>query len=408
VPDPDFGGLRTAVEDAAARAPFESLRARAAARRRRRVGLAAAGVAALTALVVVTVPRTSPGPPAEPVPTSTPPTESAGRQLVVDTAFGRTTTYALIGECTPADVCSYQLLSSTDSGRTWVRLPSPLGPLPSGDGFSAELRVTGDDDLAVLDPASGRLHVSTDRGRTFATRVRRSGPPLDAVPPGLRAETTYCGGDGCAPARVVVLDPATGLESALRAQPIARSKHNDLTTGADGRIWAAGRDGDRLVSAVSDDRGRSWRQLAPLGGPPARLYRLVPVPGGGAYLVTGREDARDVLNAFSDLWRLDGARWVRVTPAGIPRSALTAVGLADGELLLTEEDGGTWRTSGRGTRIARAPDPVVDGGPLPVAVLERSGGLIVGETGVADGRGPYVLVSADEGRTWDRRTIVPR
>ena len=229
------------------------------------------------------------------------------------------------------------------------------------------------------------------------------------MPPGLqRSRPTWCGGDDCRPARVVVLDPATGLESPLRTQPIARSTHNDVTTGADGRIWVAGRDGDRLVSAVSDDRGRSWRQLAPLGGPPVRLYRLVPVPGGGAYLVTGRQDAQDVLNAFSDLWRLDGARWVRVTPAGIPRSALTAVGLADGELLLTEEDGGTWRTSGRGTRIARDPDPVVDGVPLPVAVLERSGGLIVGETGIAAGRGPYVLVSEDDGRTWDRLTIAAR
>ena len=396
--DPDFGGLRTAVEDAAVPVPFLTLRDRAARRRRRWLGSAAAGTAAVVVLAVLALPR--PGPAPDPALEPTPPPAPPAGQLI-DTAFGRTTAYALLGSCEPAGTgCRYELLSSGDEGRSWTRLRSPVPPPAPDDGFSAELLVTGDDDLTVRDPARDRVHTSTDRGRTFTARALRPGPALDAVPPGLRVEQTWCGGDPCGPSRLVVLDPATGRQSPLRAQPLPRSTLIDVATGDDGRIWVAGPDGDRVVSAVSRDRGRTWRQLPALTGPPVVLLHLVPLPGAdaGAYLLTGRRDRSDaVLNVFSDLWRLDGAGWTRVTPRGAPRSALTAVGLSDGELLLTTEEGGTWRTSGRGTRIAR--DPA--GGAL--AVLRRSGPLLVGWTGAGE-----LLVSADDGRSWEPRPVVVR
>lgn len=421
MPDPDFGGLRTAVEDAAVRAPFESLRARAAARRRRRVGLTAAGAAALTALAVVAVPRTGPAP--EPGFTSAP-TEAAVPTpgppgvppvVMVAIAFGRSTAYALLGDCPgTAPTCTYRLVASPDAGRTWTTLPSPLPALSGNEGFSAELLVTGDDDLTVLDRARRRAYASTDRGRSFAERVLRDGPPIDAVPPGLRVEQTWCDGDDCSPARLVVFDPATGRTSPLRAQPVTGSTMLAVATGDDGRIWVAGQDRDGVALALSGDRGRTWQALpTPAGIGRVRLMRLVPLPGrgAGAFLLTGREDEQDVLNAFSDLWRLDDAdpRWVRVTPPGAPRSALTAVGLSDGELLLTAEGGGLWRTSDRGERIARDPDPQVGGLALPLATVSRSGSLLIARSDVTDlDNDLELLVSADEGRTWDRRPLPPR
>lgn len=390
--EPDFRGLRTAVEDAVERAPYETLRRRAAGRRRRRTGLVATGVAAVAAVAVLALPRVDPasepaGPPA-PVPVT---------GQLVDIAFGRTAAYALLGDCEPAVTgCRYDLLASGDAGRTWTRLRAPLPPPADGDGFSAELLVTGDDDLAVRDPIRARIHVSTDRGRTFAVRTPAPGPAVDAVPPGLHPEATQCGGEGCRPARVVVLDPATGRQHPLRSQPVTGSTHLDVAVGVDGRIWVTGRDGGRLVTAVSADRGRSWQTLGALSGPPVRLYRVVPLPGpgAGAYLVTGQEDDQRALNAFSDLWRLDGTGWTRVTPPGAPWSALTSVGLLDGELLLTTEQSEVWRTSGRGTRIDREPAA----GPL--SLLRRTGSLLVGESDNGT-----LTVSGDDGLSWEPRLV---
>jgi hypothetical protein len=385
--------------------------------RGRRRAVAVAGTVLVVAAAAVLAARSTSDPPPAPVPAGPlAPSSPADRtqagpavvsDQVIQTAFGATTAYALLGGC-PGGRCAYAVLASTDEGRSWVRLPTPLPPPRGNDGFSAELRVTGDDDLAVLDPLHQRLFASTDRGRTFVTRVMGAGPAVDAVPPGLRAEQTRCASEACGPARVVVLDPATGRTSPLRAQPLPRSGHLEVATGDDGRIWVAGLDGDRLVSAVSGDRGRTWRALPPLAGLPLRLVRLVPVPGGGgAYLLTGRQDAQDVLNAFSELWRADGAdpRWVGVTPPGKPASALSVVGLSDGELLLTEEGGGAWRTSGGGTRIAREPDPTVDDFALPLERLERAGPLLVARPSTGDA---VLLVSADDGRSWERRPITGR
>lgn len=414
--DPDFDGLRTAVEDAAARAPFDSLLTRAGARRRRRRaagGTAALGLIGALAATVLVLPGTNrgidpgPTPPvtAEPTPSTTEPGRPARR--LIQTAFGSTTAYALLGGCTgtgPA-ACAYEVLSSPDAGRTWSRLRTPLPPLP-GDGskgFSAELLVTGGDDLTLLDWLRGRAYASTDRGRTFATRIVREGPAIDAVPPGLQVRATQCDRAGCRASGLTVFDPATGLIAPLRSQPPVGSEPQGVG-GDDGRIWAAGQDGDLLSSAVSRDRGRTWQKLSPVpAGGRLHLVRVVALPGrdAGAFLLAGRSRP-NVLNTFSDLWRLDDPdpRWVRVTPPGAPPSALSVVGLAEGELLLTTEEGGTWRTSGRGTRIARVPDPQAAGLTLPLHLLYRTGKLLVGQLEVS------LLVSEDEGRTWDYRVVV--
>lgn len=417
--EPDFDGLRTAVEDAAARTPFGSLLARAGARRRRRraaAGTAALGLVGALAAGTLALPGTAdrtvePGP--GPAVTPRPAPSGVGTQ-VIQTAFGRTTAYALLGRC-PGEGpsgCRYELLSSPDAGRTWTRLRAPLPPLPGdgSEGFSAELLVTGADDLTVLDRLRGRAYASTDLGRTFAVRVLRAGPALEAVPPGLQVEATQCGSDGCPGAQLVVFDPDTGRTSPLRAQPVPGVKSLAVATGDDGRIWAVGQDGATALSAISPDRGRTWRTLPPTPSSSGiRLLRIVPLPGrdAGAFLLTGGDEPRNVLNTFSQLWRLDDRdpRWVRVTPPGAPASALTVVGLTPGELLLTAEHGGVWRTAGRGTRIAREPDPQADGAALPLFVLERAGTLLIGrsEVGRPD---PYVLVSQDEGRSWDRRDLV--
>jgi len=418
VSHPDFDGLRAAVEDAAARAPFDSLLARARGRRRRRRaagGTAALGLVGALATTVLVLPGTNrvidpdPTPPvtAEPAPSPTGPTGRPARQLI-QTAFGSTTAYALLGGCTgtgPA-ACAYEVLSSPDAGRTWSRLRTPLPPLPgdASEGFAAQLLVTGEDDLTLLDWLRGRAYASTDKGRTFATRAIRMGPPIDGVPPGLQVSATQCAPARCQAVGLTVFDPATGLIAPLRSQPPVGSEPHGVSVGDDGRIWAAGQDGSLLSSAVSRDRGRTWRKLAPVpAGGRLRLVRVVALPGreAGAFLLAGR-NSPNVLNTFSDLWRLDDPdpRWIRVMPPGAPPSALSVVGLVKRELLLTEEEGGAWRTSGRGTRIAREPDPQAPGLALPLRLLYRTGGLLVGQLDVS------MLVSEDEGRTWDYRIVV--
>ena len=108
MPDPDFGGLRTAVEDAATRAPFESLRGRAAgsapAPRSAWPRPAWSRVAALAAVTRARAPASGPEPGFDP-PRPRRPATPAQRvrperhRWWSDTAFGRSTAYALLGEC---------------------------------------------------------------------------------------------------------------------------------------------------------------------------------------------------------------------------------------------------------------------------------------------------------------------
>jgi hypothetical protein len=93
------------------------------------------------------------------------------------------------------------------------------------------------------------------------------------------------------------------------------------------------------LTAVSADRGRSWRTIPLAAGMVLTdPVVLASVPGGGAYLVGRRP------NDLPDVRRIDGpgGDWRRITPPDGPNSAYSAVVDARG-LLVGDGNGKAWR-----------------------------------------------------------------
>jgi hypothetical protein len=412
--DLDLAGLRTAVEDAAERAPFAHLVERAAIRRRRRIGtglglLALVLVAALAA-TTGTARLRSDRPPATPPPSQE--YQPPSSQQLLDAKFGARRAYALVGTCAIPDepvTCRYALQHSEDGGRTWRSRYEPVPPLERDEGFSAELLLTGPEEtLAILDLAHGQVYQSTDRVDTYARHRLRTGPPVDTVALTAAIRTNLCTDAGACPAALASLDPATGVVAPLRQQPPLPTGPASATFDDRGGLWVAG-PGAGPAAAYSPDRGRSWR---PLPTPPAlrgiQRTEIAPLPNGtGAYLLGARHQGPEALNDFAELWRIGdptaaGAVWTRITPPNRPKSAQTAVGLGDGSLLFAEEGGGLWRVTPTGEISAVLLD--VDGTPFrPTAVHRGSGSLLYAEDNGADrDRDHWLVVSHDDGRTWQR------
>lgn len=385
--------------------PFDEQVRRAAARSRRwrRGGVIGAVVALGTAAVLAS--RAIPGaPPDAPVVTAAPsrsdppdrPTGHGGGVSVIDVAIGRRQAYALLGSCEgpdPAQRCAYRLVRQPNPGGRWQHSPLPLPPPADGDGFSARLLLARGDMLTVLDDARGRAYVSTD-GVRFSTRRLTRGPSLADVPAGLTPELH----DGL----VVVVDPATGQRRPLATQPRLGAWVGSLGY-RDGVLWAAGDAGRGVVTGVSTDQGRSWR-LLPVPGPGGlQQLQVIPIPGGGAYLLGGRDDRPEVRNEFSELWRLDdptrpGARWSRVRDPRWPPSASSVVALAGGDLLVTDEISGAWRVAPDG--VSRLPEAYVGGSAVaPGHLVAGPDGTLLGRPAVELGEA-VLLVSRDQGESW--------
>jgi len=420
MPDLDFAGLRTALEDAAERAPFHQLTERARVRRRRRRTGAGLGLLAVLVLALVTATGTvrlrSDRTPATPPPTMhySPP---AG-QVLVDVKFAGQHAYALVGICAIAgepSTCQHALLQSEDAGRTWLRRRvQPVPPLTGTEGFSAMLLLAGaDHTLTILDPAHHLVSQPTDRIDTYSTRQLRAGPPVQAVPPGGAVLTDLCSGQGCQRA-VTVLDPATGVVAPLRHPPPLPVPVTAALFDDRGGLWAAGGSAsgtDPPFTAYSSDRGRTWRLLpVPRGPRGVRGAQLYPMPDGrGAYLIGARYDQLTVKNDLADLWRIGdptaaGAAWTRIALAIRPGSALGAVAMTDGSLLFTEETGGAWRVTPTGD-VSGAETPVAGIPAQPYVITRGAGGPIYARE---DPSAPAVslVVSENEGRTWRRSVLV--
>ena len=369
--------------------------------------VALAGVAAVLAA--------SAGPDA-PVPPAAVPTVPAGPPAadpglpIVDVAVGARSAYALLGVCggpEQARTCSYRLSRRDPGGAGWASRPLPPEALATA-GFSARLFVSGTDGLVtVVDaPNTDTAFVTADGGASFAVRLIRPGPPIAAVPPEGILELGTC--QECAD-RLTVLDPATGLLRPLAAQPSLGPGVPVRTLTCRGDvIWSVGAGRNRAASAVSTDRGRSWRTV-PLPGlrTPVPMMRMAATAAGGAYLLVGRDSRPDVLNEFSELWSVDrpGGSWRPVDPGLRPRSAVSLVAGRRG-LLVSEESGTVWRLRPGGS-MSRLPDPVVDGQPHGPGRLVGGTGPLVLATPV-DGPLPQtVLTSVDGGESW-RAERLPR
>lgn len=337
------------------------------------------GALALVVAAVVLAARSEPPPrqragPTPPATTSSPgPDDPRAGVTVVDTAVVGNLVYALVGSCAdPAGgaSCALRLLVRAD-GR-WSGTALRMPPAAGGDGLPGRLLVTGPEGryLAVLDEVRGRTYVSADSGRTFADHELRTGPPVPALPEGLRPEVSY--------GRLVVLDPTTGVLMPLATQPpvagLRSVSWEPSSAGEAGILRAAGQQGDTLVVAASTDGGRRWTRT-PLGRLPAAVAEiaLVTPPGDrAAYLLLPAADA-DGQTELAVVWRTDGtSAWRRIAPPGARVTGYVgAVGMSDGGILITDGAGSGWRMYETGTLYA-LDSPTTDGrAPLAAVTVRR-------------------------------------
>jgi hypothetical protein len=264
-----------------------------------------------------------------------------------------------------------------DSG--WQPLPLHVTGRTT-TGLDVTLRVTPDDHVLLVE--GGTAQVSADGGGTARTVHLRPGPAVAAVPPAGVLASGLC--ETCDTV-VTALDPATGELRPLAAQPDFTGFGLRLAQAEGDVLWVVqvGRTGG--LTAVSADRGRSWRTipLAP-GLVCTDPVVLASIPGGGAYLVGRRADNRP------DVRRIDGpdGSWRRLTPPRGPNAAYSAVVDARG-LLVGDGNGQAWRLQPDGAFAALpgVPGYLAGGGAARVLV------------GLPSAPGT-VLLSYDGGTTW--------
>ncbi len=320
---------------------------------RSRRWLVFAGVLALAAVVAVQARRADPAPPPTPRPIAAP-----AQPNVVSVAVGARWTYALVSVCDGRIVheCDYRVHRRDVTAPGWQPLPMHVTGRTTV-GLDVTLRVTGNDRIALVQRNESVVS-SLDGGDTVGTARLRRGPPIAALPAGGILADGLC--DGC-DEQVTVLDPATGEVRALAIQPSFQGFGLRLARADGAVLWVAQIGPASASTAVSRDGGRSWRTVPLPGG----LLRTGPVVltggrGGGAYLVGRRDDAQ-----LPDVRRIDGpgGSWQRLTPPTGPVSAYSAV-LDERGLLIGDADGTAWRLLDSGDFLALPGAPgYLAGGP---------------------------------------------
>jgi hypothetical protein len=183
---------------------------------------------------------------------------------------------------------------------------------------------------------------------------------------------------------VITLDPATGELRRLRAQPAFAGVGLRLARADGDVLWVAQVGPTGGLTAVSADRGRTWRTvpLAP-GMVLTDPVVLASIPGGGAYLVGRRA------NSLPDVRRADdpAGSWRRITPAQGPASAYSAVVDPRG-LVVGDGNGQAWRlrADGRFAALPGTPGPLTGG----------AGGVLLGLPSTPG----TVQLSYDGGASW--------
>jgi hypothetical protein len=270
-----------------------------------------------------------------PAPLVTGPTTPPTQSIVVSLATGTRWAYALVARCETRIVhdCDYQVQRRDLFQPGWQATPVHVTGRTT-TGLDVTLRVTPDDHVLLV--AGATMQVSTDGGETVRSVHLHTGPPVDALPAGAVLASELC--PTCADA-VTAIDLGTGALQQLRHQPALTGFGLRLARADGDVLWLAQLGPSGGSTAVSADRGRSWRTV-PL--PPGMVLTdpvvLAPIPGGGAYLVGRRADDRP------DVRRVDGpdGSWRRIAPASGPTSAYSAVVDARG-LVVGDGAGKAWR-----------------------------------------------------------------
>jgi hypothetical protein len=296
-----------------------------------------AGVVLVLALGVPALVHTVRG--REPAPTAAAaPTGQAAQgtqSIVVSAAAGARWAYALVAECGTRILhdCDYRVFRRDLVDPGWVSTPVHFTGRTT-TGLDVTMRITPDDH--VLLAAGTSLQVSDDGGDTVRNLHLQAGRPVDALPTGAVLASELC--PTCTDA-VTVIDLTTGDLRPLRSQP-AFTGYGLRLARVDGDVlWVAQLGPGGGLTAVSADRGRTWRTI-PLSAGMVLTDPVVlaSIPGGGAYLVGRRP------NDQPDVRRIDGpdGNWRRITPPDGPNSAYSAVVDARG-LLVGDGNGKAWR-----------------------------------------------------------------
>lgn len=253
------------------------------------------------------------------------------------------------------------LVESRDRGETW----QPVDPPPVHD--LARLTVVGAALFAWGSTAG--LHRITDAGSV----------PLEDVPTPLTAVEAVGSTDLCVATPDWIwrmADTGSGCEQVSSAGGIGL-----LTFGADGRGWAARRDGTRMLR--TEDAGRTWVDAdVPWGKTELVALRCLPSgPLAATY---------DPAQLAVDLWRGDHAGgWTHASRASLPTPVVATcadppVAVLGGAWMVVDRDG-VWR---RGTGPGGTIRAVRGRGDVVVALTDTAAAL-----------------STDRGRTWSEQSV---
>jgi hypothetical protein len=366
----------------------------------RRRGVTIAGTVLLAAAAVLLAARSAPGrPDAAPLPTPRPVEVVRGSGPgVVSVAVGTRWAYALVAECDPgaARACGYRLhRRPVDGSGGWAALPlvtetrTTVGVVPT-------LAVSGADVVTVLEQStSGRVY-SSAAGVGASQHQLARGRPIDVVPAAGLLDSAVC--DTCRE-RLVALEPDTGLLRPLRNQPFPGAGVRAYTMRGD-TAWAVSTTSAATTSAVSLDRGRSWRTVPVPGlAPDIDTLQLATGAGGDAYLLCSTTGTNGT-SRLAGVWAISGpaGKWERM-PGPIPRTVRSAL-VGERGLLVTDPGGTVWRLERDGAFAA-----LPDAGPTRPGFVTTGPGRIL--AAVPRGRipDPLVLTSSDGGESWQTERI---
>ncbi|KUL42072.1 hypothetical protein [Actinoplanes awajinensis] len=306
--DSQFDRLRAEVGGAVRQPDFDSVRDRAAVRKRRR-RTAAVVVAVLIATGFGFAVNRGPAAPDQ-VATVDP--EPGYPRLIGLTSAGNDL-YALQE---PRPDSAAELHVSPDGGATWASRdlpPMAVDADPSREGtftaLSTGLVLWRENNVGATE--RDRFWITRDGARSW-TRPEIGTQPVDTVPDGVRP--VDCALLGVTTCTVGVVDPDTGRFAPLRNQPTGLSPefsvNGDVMVPFDGQLWVPGMDPDtqRPAMASSSDRGRTWHTHVFTDAVPDEprpgddfmsSIRFVPElaagSGGAAYVLTFRsKDLIDV------------------------------------------------------------------------------------------------------------------
>lgn len=395
---------RTDLLDAIEQPPLERIGDRAAALRRRRLGVRAAGALCAVMIAAVLVVRPGAGGSATNPPVAGQPSGNAvytdagitingladiARTLdvpgeIVDVEFTDSDHGYLVATCGTGPACAASFARTTDGGLTWAarELPTPAG------GSVPDLVAFPNGRLVLAE--RGVLYTSADSGRTWQRAPQRDARRPARAEPGqlLRLRS---GGADCRGGAVEVWTPEYGYRGDLLRQPGIDVCWVAATATADGAWWAGGVHDGRAALAVSRDGGASWRAV-PLnvsGG--AIASTQVAVLGSHAYaVVLGPQRTIRAIFHSGD----GGLSFAPTRQGGTGEPATLAgdaVPLLDGRLLVTTTDNRWYVSADDGRTFLRAE------GNLPaVARLARTSGGYVAYNLFGGG---WAAFSSD-GSTW--------